>query len=73
MTSITIRAVNAAGVTVATTAPASDGSYSLTLATGVYEIVFDDGITPRISEVTLAGATPPAAPEVLDVSFEETP
>jgi len=69
VTTVTITAKNAAGVTVATTAPASDGSYSLTLATGAYTIEFDDGTTQLTRSVTMVGASPPPAAAELDVSF----
>ena len=69
VTTITIEVKNAAGVTVATTAPAADGSYSVTLATGDYEIEFDDGVTPQTVEVDLVGADPAPTPEVVNVTF----
>jgi hypothetical protein len=69
-TAISIVALNRAGVIAATTSPAADGTYTVALATGDYEIVFDDGdagAPPQTFDVTMVGATPP---QTLDVTFE---
>jgi hypothetical protein len=70
VTTVTIEVKNAAGVTVETTSPAADGTYTVTLVTGDFEIVFDDGVTPQTVEVELVGADPAPTPEVVDVTFE---
>jgi len=70
VTQIAVSARNSAGVIVADTAPAPDGGYSLTLATGSYEIAFDDGAAPQFFDVTLVGASPAPDPVTLDVTFE---
>jgi hypothetical protein len=70
VTSMMIQARNSAGVSVAMALPAADGTYTMTLATGVYEVVFDDGVMTRTIEVTVVGASPAPEPQVLDLSFE---
>lgn len=70
VTSMMIQARNSAGVGVAMALPAADGTYTMTLATGVYEVVFDDGVMTRTIEVTVVGVSPAPEPQVLDVSFE---
>jgi hypothetical protein len=70
VTSVTIDVENAAGVTVATTAPDAQGDYTVELVTGDYEIIFDDGTATQTVEVSLVGASPKPTPEVVDVTFE---
>lgn len=70
VTTISIVVKNAVGVTVATTAPAGDGTYTMTLATGDYQVSFDDGAAPQIFDVAMVGADPAPAARILDVTFE---
>lgn len=70
VTSIEIRISNAAGVVVKTINPAADGTYTATLATGSYRIVFDDGVAPQNFDRDIEGASPPPTPVTLNVTFE---
>jgi hypothetical protein len=64
----TVEARNAADVLVASTTTAEDGTYSLTLGTGSYTIVFTAGAETTSEAVVLVGADP-AADLLLDVDL----
>ncbi len=65
---VSISVVNLAGVVVATTTTAADGTYSTSLATGTYQVTFTNGAAVQTAPLTVVGASPPPT-VTLDVSF----
>ncbi len=65
---VAVSIVNAAGVEVASTLTAADGTYAAVLATGTYTVTFTNGAAVQVKDLTVLG-TDPAGAIVLDASF----
>jgi large repetitive protein len=69
LSGVSVTAVNAAGVTVGTTTTDGSGLYALVLATGTYQVTFDDGAGTTSTPAVAVEGTDPISDQTLDVTL----